>query len=127
MKRSVMLTIASLLSILFLMFHLSDDFVRGISQVGPWALVILPVVGGWLYATLVVPERRAGYIVNLLGGLAALGMPVLHMRREWSAISIAKPGTFFFVFTLLTLGSLGIFSVILSMRGLLNPQWGQSK
>jgi len=127
MKRSVMLTIASLLSILFLIFHLTDDFVRGISPVGPWALLTLPVVGGWMYATLVVAERRSGYIVNLLGGMAALSMPILHMRRVWSAASIAKPGTFFFIFTLLALGALGVFSIIFSVRGLWNPQWGQSR
>ena len=127
MKRSAMLTIASLLSITFLMLHLTDDFIRGISPVGPWALIILPFVGGWMYATLVVAERRSGYFVNLLGGLAALCMPVLHLRRVWSAVSISKPGTFFFIFTLLALGALGIFSIIFSVRGLWNPQWGQSK
>jgi hypothetical protein len=127
MKHNVMLTIASLLSILFLIFHLTGDFVRGISPVGPWVLLTLPVMGGWMYAMLVVPERRSGYFVNLLGGLAALSMPVLHMRRVWSAVSIAKPGTFFFIFTLLALGALGAFSIIVSVRGLWNPQWGQSR
>jgi len=127
MKRSVMLTIASLLSILFLIFHLADDVVRGISPVGPWLLVTLPLFGGWMYATLAAAERRTGYIVNMLGGLIALSMPVLHLRREWSAAGIAKPGTFFFVFTLIALGALGIFSIIFSVRGLWNPQWGKSK
>jgi hypothetical protein len=127
MKRSAILTIASLLSIVFLMFHLADDFVRGISPVGPWVLITLPFVGGWMYATLVVGERRSGYFVNLLGGIFRLGMPVLHVKRVWSAFIIAKPGTFFFIFTLLALGALGIFSIIFSVRGLWNPQWGQSK
>ena len=126
MKHSVMLTIASLLSIVLLMFHFSDDFVRGISQVGPAILIILPFFGGWMYATLVVPERRAGYIVNLLGGLAALGMPILHFRGT-GPFNVAKPGSFFFLFTLMALGALGVFSIIFSIRGLLNPQWGQSK
>jgi hypothetical protein len=127
MKRSVMLTIASLLSIVLLMCHLADDMVRGISPVGPWLLVTLPLFGGWMYATLVVAERRTGYFVNLLGGLIALSMPVLHLRRVWSAVGITKPGSFFFLFTLMALGALGIFSIIISVRGLLNPQWGQSK
>jgi hypothetical protein len=122
-----MLTIASLLSIMFLMLHLSDDFVRGISPVGPWVLITLPFVGGWMYATLVVAERRSGYFVNLLGGMAALSMPILHVRREWGPLSIAKPGTFFFIFTLLALGGLGVFSIIVSVRGLWNPEWGQAK
>jgi hypothetical protein len=127
MKRSTMLMIASLVSIVLLMCHLADDFARGISPVGPWVLITLPFIGAWLYATLVVPERRAGYIANLLGGMAALLMPVLHLRHVWSAVSIAKPGTFFFSFTLLALGGLGIFSIIVAVRGLLNPQWGSAK
>jgi hypothetical protein len=127
MKRSVMLTIASLFSIILLMCHLADDFVRGISPVGPWALITLPVFGGLLYATLVVAERRSGYFVNLLGGLIALSMPVLHLQRVWPPVGITKPGSFFFLFTLMALGALGIFSIIFSVRGLVNPQWGQSK
>ena len=127
MKRSVMLTIASLLSILFLIFHLTGDFARGLEPVRPWVLIALPVVGGWLYAALVIGEKRAGYFVNLLGGIFALLMPVLHMSREWPATSIAKPGTFFFIFTLLTLGVLGVFCILFSLRGLINPLWGQSK
>ena len=63
----------------------------------------------------------------MLGGLAALLMPVLHMKREWSAASIAKPGTFFFTFTLLALGGLGIFAIIVAVRALLNPQWASAK
>jgi hypothetical protein len=127
MKRSEMLTIASLLSLVLLICHLADDVVRGISPIGPWVLITLPLFGGWLYAALIVPERRTGYIVNLLGGLAALSMPVMHIRREWSAAGISKPGTFFFIFTLIALGALGIFSIIVSIRGLVSPQWGQSK
>ena len=126
MKRSVMLTIASLLSMLFLFLHLTDDFIRGISPVGPWVLLTLPIGAGWLYVTLLLPERRAGYIVNLLGGLAALSMPVLHLRGT-GPFNITKPGSFFFIFTLLALGVLGIFSIVVSVRGLLNPQWGQSR
>lgn len=127
MKRSAMLTIASLLSIPLLMCHLADDVVRGISPIGPWVLLTLPLFGGWLYATLVVADRRSGYVVTLLGGLIALSMPIMHMQREWAAAGIAKPGTFFFIFTLLALGALGVFSIVCSVRGLLNPQWGQSK
>jgi len=35
MKRSVMLTIASLLSILLIMLHVTDDIVRGWTRHGP--------------------------------------------------------------------------------------------
>ena len=55
MKPSVMLTIASLLSILLLTLHITDDIVRGISKAEPsnTALLVLAVL---LYGTLVRSE-----------------------------------------------------------------------
>jgi hypothetical protein len=40
---------------------------------------------------------------------------------------VKSSGGFFFLWTLFALGVLGIFSIILSVRGLWNPQWGQSR
>jgi hypothetical protein len=120
-----MLTIASLLSLLFLFLHLTDDLARGVSPVGPWTLITLPVAAILLYGTLVLAERRSGYFITLLVGIAAVSMPVLHLGV--GTVNVTKPGTFFFIFTLFALGVLGIFSIILSVRGLVSPQWGQSK
>src|ERR1700722_18416470 len=105
MKRSVILTIASLLSILLLLFHLTDDLVRGISRVGPLNLVIVPVVAGWLYGTLVLAERRSGYIINLLGGIIALAMPVVHLSNAGPSNFLKNSGAFFFFCTFLTLAA----------------------
>ncbi len=79
MKPNLMLTIASLLSILLLTLHITDDIVRGISKAEPSniALTVLVVL---LYGTLVLAERRSGYVIMLLVGLFAAGMPVIHMR-----------------------------------------------
>src|SRR5215468_3229490 len=76
MKHNVMLTTASLLSILFISFHLADDIVRGME---PGTLpnfmgVLILVV--WLYATLVLAERRSGYVILLLGSLLGSAVPV---------------------------------------------------
>ncbi len=78
MKPNLMLTIASLLSILLLTLHITDDIVRGISKAEPSniALTVLVVL---LYGTLVLAERRSGYVIMLLVGLFAAGMPVIHM------------------------------------------------
>src|SRR5467141_3887664 len=59
MKQNVMLTIASLVSILLLTLHITDDIVRGISKAEPSniALAVLVVL---LYGTLVLAERRSG-------------------------------------------------------------------
>jgi len=130
MKQNVMLTIASLLSILFLTFHLTDDIIRGMAsgQVSNLLGVLILVV--WLYGTLVLAERRAGYVIILLGSLLGLGVPVIHMMGKGVGIgsNIAKSsGAFFFVWTLLALGVTALFSVILSVRGLWTRQWAQPR
>jgi len=127
MKRSVMLTIASLLSILLLMLHVTDDIVRGMDKAGPANFIAIAILVVWLYGTLVLTERRPGYIITLIGGIIATGMPVIHLRGT-GIVNVAKSsGGFFFLWTLFALGVLGIFSIILSVRGLWNPQWGQSR
>lgn len=127
MKRSVMLAITSLLSILLMSFHLSDDWVRGLSPPGPDNLVAVVILLVWLYGTLMLKEGRAGYVIMLLGALFATAMPVIHMTgKSYGAIAVSSGG-FFFLWTVLTLGVTGAFSLILSARALWNPEWGQSQ
>src|SRR5260370_31052776 len=78
MKHNTMLTVASLLSLLFLTLHITDDIVRGISKAesSNTALLVLAVL---LYGTLLLPERRSGHVIMLLIGLFAAAMPVMHM------------------------------------------------
>src|ERR1700720_2057834 len=120
MKPNVMLTIASLLSILFLTFHLTDDIVRGMEPGTISDLTAVPILVIWLYGTLVLlAERRSGYVIILLGSLLALVVPVIHMKGAGVGGAIAKSnGAFLFIWTLLALGVTGLFSVILSARGL---------
>ena len=68
MKRSVMLTIASLLSILLIMLHVTDDIVRGMDKARPANLIAIAILVVWLYGTLVLTERRPGYVITLIGG-----------------------------------------------------------
>ena len=119
MKANAMLVVTSLLSILLLTLHITDDIVRGISKAesSNIALVIVAVL---LYGTLVLPERRWGHVIRLLVGLLAAAMPVLHMRGGHYPEIARSPGGFFFVWTLWALGGLGGFTFILSARGL----WG---
>ena len=121
MKQPVLLTIASFLSILFLTFHLADDIVRGFEQGGLSNLALVPIVVGWLYAVLILAERRSGYVINLLLSLLAVGVPVIHMSGKGvgAGSRIANSnGAFFFVWTLIALTVTALFSVILSARGL---------
>ena len=127
MKHNVMLTIASLLSLLFLTLHLTDDIVRGIEPGGLANLimgVLISVV--WLYGTLVLAERRSGYVIILLGSLLSLAVPIIHMKGKGVGVASGianSSGGFFFIWTLLALGVTGLFSVILSARGLWSLPW----
>ena len=129
MKRSVMLTIASLLSILFFTFHLADDIRRGIEPGTLTNLTAVPIFVFWLYGTLVLAERRSGYIIILLGGLFSLVVPLAHMRGKGVGITSRTAiysGHFFFVWILIAIGVTGLFSVILSARGLWSLPWRRS-
>jgi hypothetical protein len=115
------LVITSLLSILFLTFHLADDIVRGMEKGGVSNLTAVPILVTWLYGTLVLAERRSGYVIILLGSLLGSGVPVIHFRATGGVAGggIAQSsGAFFFVWTLVALGVTAVFSFILSARGL---------
>ena len=128
MNHSVMLTIASLLSILFFTFHLADDIVRGFEKGGFSNLTAVPIIVFWLYGTLVLAGRRSGYVITLIFSLLSLGVLVLHTSGAGLVGGrIANTsGVFFWVFTLLALGVTALFSVILSARGLWGLRRGQS-
>jgi hypothetical protein len=129
-KHNVVLTITSLLSILFFTFHLTDDIIRGFEKGGLSNLIAVPIFVVWLYGTLVLAERRAGYVIILLGSLLSLAVPVLHMKGAGVGVAsgIAESGgAFFFVWTLIALGVTALFSVILSARGLWSLRRGKSR
>jgi hypothetical protein len=130
MKQNVTLTIASLLSILFMTFHLADDIVRGMEPGTLLDLIGVPILVVWLYGTLVLAERRSGYVIILLGSLLSLAVPVIHMKGKGVGVASGianSSGGFFFVWTLIALGVTALFSIVLSARGLWSPQWGQSR
>ena len=130
MKRDLVLTITSLLSILFLTFHLTDDILYGMAPAGVTNLIGVAILVVWLYGTLALAERRSGYVIMLLGSLLAAGIPYIHMRGTGGVLGgeVARSGgAFFFVWTLLALGVTAAFSVILSAHGLWRLRSGQSR
>ena len=129
MKHSVMLTISSLLSILFLTFHLADDIVFGMEPGGVKNMIGVLILVVWLYGTVVLAEKRSGYVMILLLSLLGSGVPVLHMMGSGlvGPKVVAHSGVFFWVWSNLALGLTTIFSVILAARCLWSPEWGQSR
>jgi hypothetical protein len=117
MKHNAILVVTSLLSLLLLTLHITDDIVRGISKAEPSNIALLVLVL-FLYGTLVLAQRRSGHIIMLLVGLFAAAMPVIHMRGAHYSEIARSAGGFFFVWTLWALGGLGGLTFILSARGL---------
>jgi hypothetical protein len=122
---NVILTIASLLSVLFGTFHLADDIARGMSPGGLPNLIAVVIWVVWLYGTLLLAGRRSGYVIILVGSLLLMGVPVIHLRGPGVGFGTIRSGGFFFIWTLLALGVTALFSVILSVRGLCSLQRGQ--
>ena len=119
MKQNVTLTIASLLSVLFMTLHTTDDIVRGMEPGTLFDLIVLPILAVQLYGTLVLAGRRSGYVILLLVSLLELVVPVVHMKGAGVGGAIATSnGGYFFIWTLLALGLTALFCVMLSARGL---------
>ena len=119
MKQNVTLTIASLLSVLFMTLHTTDDIVRGMEPGTLFDLIVLPILAVQLYGTLALAGRRSGYLLLLLVSLLELVVPVVHMKGAGVGGAIATSnGGYFFVWTLLALGVTALFCVMLSARGL---------
>jgi hypothetical protein len=115
MKPNVVMIVMSLLSTLLFSIHITDDIVRGADAWGPQSLFGVLILAVWLYGTLLLPERRSGRIIILLGGLLSAAMPVIHMR--WS--HARSSGAFLFIWTLFAIGATGTLSAILAVRGLI--------
>jgi len=113
MKHNVMLIVASLLSLLLTIIHLTQDIMR---QADGTNMIPIPVVvfAVWLYGTLMLSDRIWGYIIMLLGGLIGAGMIIIHSRGG----VVSNSGGFFFVWTLFALSTTGWFTAILSARGI---------
>ena len=125
-----MLTIASLLSILLVMFHLSEEVVRGMERGGFNMLIAALIMLVWLYGTLVLAGRRSGYIIMLLGAIFGTGVPILHMSGVGlvgGKVAADSSGAFFWVWGNMAMCTISAFSIIVAVRALWNPQWGQSR
>lgn len=113
------LTIASLLTIILLPLHVGGDVILGFDRGGSgFVFVVLPILLVVACGALLLAERRSGLVIMFLGGLAALGMPIIHRNNGFTAAVAQSPGGLLFIWTLLALGVTGGLTVILSLRGL---------
>ena len=120
MRDNITLTITSLLSILLMTFHLTDDIRRGFEPGGVKTSVGSLIAAVLLYGTLALAGRRSGYIIILLGSIAGVGVPIIHMMGK-GLVGGRIPsagGVFFWVWTLLALQVTAMVSLVLSLNGL---------
>jgi len=130
MKQSAMLTIASLLTILFMTLHLTGDILFQMAPAGLANLFAVFVFVVQLYGTLVLGGRRAGYIIIFLGSVLGLIIPVVHMKGTRGVLGgdIGNSSqAFLFVWTIFALGITSTFSIILSASALLRLPWRRSR
>jgi len=129
MRRNVILIIGSLLSILLMTIHMTDDIVRGFEPGTLRTLNAVPMVVIWLYGAVVLAGRRSGYIITLLFSILSFGVPVIHMMNRGVGVHSKigySHGAFFFVWTLIAIAVIALFSVVLSAYGLWNFPWRRS-
>jgi hypothetical protein len=129
MNRRVTLTITSLLSILLFSLHWADEVARGIEPGTVSAAGGLLILAVWLYATLVLAERPWGLVLILLGSILGSGVPILHMQGAGlvGRRIAGAGGIFFWVWTLLALGGIAMFSVLLTARELWSLRRGPQR
>ena len=129
MNHKVTLTITSLLAILLSSFHLADDVVHGMEPGGVTNYTGVLIMAVYLYATLMLAERRWAHVIVLLGSIGGAGVPYLHMMGSGlvGPRIVNSSGVFFWVWTLMALGVTASVSVVFAARGLWRLQWGRSR
>jgi hypothetical protein len=125
MTRSALLTVSSLLSILLLSVHISDDIARGLDAAGPANHIGIAILVVLVYGTLMLRERMGGLIITLLTGLFALLMPVIHLRGTHIQTIAESKGGLFFIWTLFALGIVGAFTSVVSVHQIVGRRGGQ--
>jgi hypothetical protein len=121
MKRHVMLMATSLISAVLLALHISQDIVFGFDRAGLNHLVGVAIIAVIVCGALLLPHRRSGRIIMLVGGVISAGMLPLHMRHGLRPEFLQTSGALLFVWTLYLLGVLGFTSIVLAILELRKP------
>ena len=120
MKKNDLLALLSLIALLLLSIHLPDDYVHGFDKHvvdSPYPILIFVV---WAGGLLLARERLIGRIILLLGGLVAIGMPVLHLNGHFRPEFATSDGALRFLWILYALGTTGALIVILALKELVS-------
>lgn len=106
--------------------HLAEDVVFRLSPAGLENLLACLILAGWLYGPLMMAGQRAGHVIGLLGALSGLALSAIHMRGPGGMLGgeIGRsPHALFFVWTLLALGAISLFSAVVEVQVLRSGAW----
>jgi hypothetical protein len=109
-----LLTVTSVLSVLLLALHISQDIVFGLDPAGLHHLFGIAFLVVVLCGAVPLRKRRSGTVIMLLGGLMAAAMLPIHMRNGLQPKFLEKNGALLFVWAMYMLGVTGLFSVIVA-------------
>jgi hypothetical protein len=118
MKQSDLLSWLSILSVLLLALHISQDIVFGLDRAGLNHLVGIAILLVLLCGAVLLRERTSGKVIMLIGGVVAAAMLPLHMRHGLRPEFLDRSGALLFVWVLYLLGVNGAFSIILAIQAL---------
>jgi hypothetical protein len=118
MRPNQVLSVTSIVSVVLLALHISQDIVFGLDSAGLNHLVGVAILLVVAFGAVLLRERVTGMVIMLLGGVMAAGMLPLHMRNGLRPEFLEKSGALLFVWTLYLLGVLGGLSVILAIQAL---------
>lgn len=131
MKHQKTLIVTSLMALLLFTFHYAQDIVLGIEPGDVSTYIGVLIVVAWLYPLLVLAGRRSGYLINLFFSLAALVMPVLHMKGAGllghSRSTLEFFPAFFWVWTTFAICVTGALAFLLSLHGLVSLRRGNTR
>ena len=122
MKQTDLLSVTSIVSVLLLALHISQDIVFGFDRGGLNQLVGVAILLVLVCGAVLLRDGRTGQMIMLLGGVIAGAMLPLHMRHGLRPEFLETSGALLFVWTLYVLGVNGAFSVILAIQALQGPR-----
>ena len=118
MKNIDLLMRISILSVVLLALHISQDVVFGFSRGGLNQLAGVAILVVVLCGAVLLRERRSGQVIMLLGGVIAMSMMPMHMWNGMRPEFLERSGALVFVWTLYVLGVIGGLTVILAIQAL---------
>lgn len=118
MKYNDLLALTSILSVILLSLHISQDIVFGLDRAGLNHLVGIAILLVIACGALLLRDRALGKVIMLLGGLMALAMLPLHMRHGLKPEFLQRSGALLFIWTIYVLGVNGALSIILAVLAL---------